>query len=149
MATVPHITEAESEVLNVLWRLGPLPPTPLVEAVKLRRPWGEATIKTLLGRLIRKAAVRSVRAEGRLVYEALVTRDTYLEAELQALVDRVWEGRWETLSQVLAERSQPAGGRSLIDPAGRLAYRRAFRFSKGRARLAATRCDCEETIHGK
>ena len=64
--TAIHVTEAESAVLDALWRCGPLPPARLIEEVKRVRPWGDATIKTLLGRLMQKKAVLSAREDGRL-----------------------------------------------------------------------------------
>ena len=114
------VTEAESEVLAALWRLGPLTPTRLVEAVKSRREWGEATVKTLLGRLMRKQAIRSERDDGRLLYHPLVTREMYVRAEIQALADRLFDGDprrlagwidegWESRSSRLGE--SPAEGR--------------------------------------
>jgi BlaI family penicillinase repressor len=96
------ITEAESEVLAALWRLGPLTPARLMEAVKVRRPWGDATIKTLLGRLMQKKAVRSVRDDGRLLYHPLITRDAYVAGEVQALVERLFEGDPGKLAAFLA-----------------------------------------------
>ena len=72
-----HVTEAESEVLSALWRLGPLTPARLIEAVKARRDWGDATVKTLLGRLL---------------YHPLVTREMYVTWEVKALADRLFEG---------------------------------------------------------
>jgi BlaI family penicillinase repressor len=87
-----HVTEAESEVLSALWRLGPLTPVRLIEAVKARRDWGDATIKTLLGRLMQKKAIRSQRDDGRLLYHPLVTREQYVTAEVQALADRLFDG---------------------------------------------------------
>jgi len=87
-----HVTEAESEVLAALWRHGPLTPPRLIEVVKARRDWGEATIKTLLGRLMQKKAVRSVREGGHLVYRPLLSREAYVAAEVEALVARLFEG---------------------------------------------------------
>jgi predicted transcriptional regulator len=87
-----HITEAESEILAALWRHGPLTPARLIETVKARRDWGEATIKTLLGRLMQKKAVRSAREDGRLLYHPLVSREAYVAAEVQALADRLFDG---------------------------------------------------------
>jgi len=87
-----HVTEAESEVLAALWRHGPITPARLIEAVKSRRDWGDATIKTLLGRLMQKNAVRSEREDGRLLYHPLITRQTYVAGEVEALIDRLFEG---------------------------------------------------------
>ena len=104
MAPPIPVTEAESRVLAALWRHGPLTPAALVEAVKARSDWGEATIKTLLGRLMRKAAVRSQREDGRLLYHPLVTREAYVAAEVDALVGRLFEGDWEKLAAHLFQR---------------------------------------------
>jgi predicted transcriptional regulator len=98
-----HITEAESEVLAALWRLGPLTPLRLIEAVKARRDWGEATIKTLLGRLMQKKAVRSQKEDGRLLYHPLITRQMYVTTEIQALSDRLFEGDPAKLAAFIGE----------------------------------------------
>jgi BlaI family transcriptional regulator, penicillinase repressor len=102
-----HVTEAESEVLAALWRLGPLTPTRLVEAVRARREWGEATVKTLLGRLMRKKAIRSERVDGRLLYRPLVTREAYVRAEIQSLADRLFEGDPRRLARFVDEGWPP------------------------------------------
>ena len=87
-----HVTEAESAILEALWRCGPLPPTRLMSEVKAVRPWGEATIKTLLGRLMHKKAVRSARENGLLRYHPLIERNAYVEGEVEALVGRLFGG---------------------------------------------------------
>lgn len=92
-----HVTEAESEILAALWRRGPLTPLALLEEVRLAQPWGDATIKTLLGRLMRKTAIRSDRDNGRLTYVALVDRRTYVEGEIDALVERLFNGDRDVL----------------------------------------------------
>jgi predicted transcriptional regulator len=97
-----HVTEAESEVLGALWKHGPLTPVRLVEAVKSRRAWGDATIKTLLGRLMQKKAVRSQRDDGRLLYHPLIERHAYVAAEVEALIDRLFDGDPKQLSEYLA-----------------------------------------------
>jgi len=103
MAQRIHVTEAESEVLAVLWRDGPTSPARLVEAVKARRNWGDATIKTLLGRLMRKAAVRSERDDGRLLYHAIVSRQAYVAGEVETMIDRLFEGDTNKLIAYLSQ----------------------------------------------
>ena len=46
----------------------------------------------LLGRLMRKHAIRSARDDGRLLYCPLVTREMYVTGEVKALADRLFEG---------------------------------------------------------
>ena len=97
------VTEAESAILAALWRHGPLPFTSLIEAVKADNAWGDATIKTLLGRLMRKGAVRSERDDGRQRYHPTFGRRDYLTGEVDALVDRLFDGRRDALKAFLEE----------------------------------------------
>ena len=87
-----HVTEAESVLLAAVWRHGPLSASRLLEAVRAERDWGDATIKTLLGRLMHKKAVRSERDDGRQLYHALITREAYITGEIQVLADRLFDG---------------------------------------------------------
>ena len=97
-----HITEAESEVMAALWRHGPITPSRLIETVKSRRDWGDATIKTLLGRLMQKNAIISKREDSRLLYHPLMTRHTYVAGEVEALIDRLFEGDPDKLAEHLS-----------------------------------------------
>ena len=80
------VTEAESVVLSALWRRGPLSFASLIEAVKADQPWADATIKTLLHRLMQKGAVKSVKEDGRQRYHALVDRESYVAGEVIKLM---------------------------------------------------------------
>jgi len=100
-----HITEAESAVLEALWRCGPLPPARLIAEVKARRDWGEATIKTLLGRLMQKKIVRSAKTEGVLRYHPLIDRQAYVASEVDQLVARLFGGDAGALAAFQAGRA--------------------------------------------
>lgn len=100
-----HVTVAESEVLAALWRRGPLSSADLIDEVKSVQQWGDATIKTLLGRLIRKHAIRSEKIDGRQRYHPLIDRAAYIDGEIQALADRLFGGDPAALAAHL-ERSR-------------------------------------------
>lgn len=100
--TIP-ITEAESEVLAALWRRGPLSAKPLIEEVKSTQDWGDATIKTLLGRLMRKGAILSERVDDRQQYRALISRSDYVRAEIGALARRLFSGDQKALLAALKD----------------------------------------------
>jgi BlaI family penicillinase repressor len=97
------VTEAESEILAALWRQGPLSFASLIDEVKSVQPWGDATIKTLLNRLMHKGAVRSEREDGRQRYHALIDRKTYVDGEIQTLTDRLFAGDRAALVRHLSE----------------------------------------------
>lgn len=84
-------------MLSALWRQGPLSFASLIEEVKAAQPWADATIKTLLHRLIQKGAVKSIKEDGRQRYHALLDREAYVAGEVGALIDRLFDGDREAL----------------------------------------------------
>jgi predicted transcriptional regulator len=101
-----HVTEAEAEILEALWRSGPLPARRLIAQVQAARPWGAATIKTLLGRLMHKQIVRSERDDGLIRYRPLIEREAYVDGEVKGLVDRLFGGDPARLAAFLAARGE-------------------------------------------
>jgi BlaI family penicillinase repressor len=104
MSDAIHVTEAESELLEALWRCGPLPPAALFDEVRRHRPWGVATIKTLLARLIHKHAIRAERQGARLAYHPTLTREAFVAGEVDELVRRLFGGDPAKLSQFMERR---------------------------------------------
>jgi BlaI family penicillinase repressor len=87
------ISEAESVVMEVLWRHGPLRSEDVVENLTGQQKWREATIKTLLNRLLNKGAIRAEKDGRRYVYSPVLTRDHWLSHESKGLLDRLFGGR--------------------------------------------------------
>ncbi len=88
-----NITEAESQIMQALWRKTPLTADEIVADVRARQPWAEATVKTLINRLLKKKAIRSERVDGRHQYVPLVDHANYVQDESQGLLDRLFEGQ--------------------------------------------------------
>ena len=87
-----RITAAESQIMEALWAKGPLSAEELVRDVGQAQDWGEATVKTLVQRLMKKQAVVSEREGGRVRYRPLVSREDYVTGESQGLLDRLFGG---------------------------------------------------------
>jgi BlaI family penicillinase repressor len=87
-----RISAAESQVMEAVWGRGPLAADEIVAEVGEPQGWGEATVKTLINRLLKKKALVSERNEGRTRYRALVTRADYVQGESQGLLDRLFGG---------------------------------------------------------
>ncbi len=97
------ITPAESQIMEALWRRGPLTLERLAEEVAPQQ-WGLATVRTLVHRLQKRKAIRSERIEGRVRYVPVLERSDYLEAESQGLLDRLFDGRLTPLVAHFAAR---------------------------------------------
>lgn len=89
----PSITEAESVIMEVLWRQSPLPTEGIVAELRGKEHWREGTIKALLNRLLRKSAIRAEKSGRRFLYSPLVDRDQWLLSESKGLLDRLFSGR--------------------------------------------------------
>jgi predicted transcriptional regulator len=98
-----RITTAESQVMEALWRGGPKTADELVAEVAAPQGWREATVKTLINRLLKKRAIASERAEGRHRYRPLLRRADYVQAESQGLLDRLFGGQLAPLVSHFAE----------------------------------------------
>jgi BlaI family penicillinase repressor len=99
MQTPPRISEAEWDVMRVLWDRGRATSREVVEAVAPEKGWNHRTVRTLIARLVKKG-VLGYEAEGkRYVYHPLVSRDECALAESRSLVERVFGG---SVSQLFA-----------------------------------------------
>ncbi len=84
-----RITEAEWEVMAVVWERAPVAAATVVDLLEKRKRWSLATVRTLLRRLVNKGALRQ-QAEGkRYVYLPLVTREDCVRRESESFLDRV------------------------------------------------------------
>jgi predicted transcriptional regulator len=89
----PPVSDAELEVLKVLWAEGPSTVRDVAAVLRARRRrLAYNTVLTLLSRLREKGYVASDRRDTAHVFRAIVTRDDLVGFSLSALADRVCEG---------------------------------------------------------
>jgi predicted transcriptional regulator len=88
-----RITEAESEVMQVLWQRQAMAAEDVVAALASTREWQEATVKTLLNRLLKKGAIRAEREGRRYRYTPVLQREDWLLGESEGLLERLFDGR--------------------------------------------------------
>ncbi|MCC5880011.1 MAG: BlaI/MecI/CopY family transcriptional regulator [Idiomarina sp.] len=87
------ISNAELEVLNVLWAEAPLPANEVAKRVQLAQDWHEKTVKTLLNRLAGKGAI-SFEKDGRAyLYSPVIEQANYQQKVSQNFVERLFAGR--------------------------------------------------------
>ncbi len=100
---VEKISGAESQVMEALWRKGPLSPDGIVAEVGDANGWAPGTVKTLITRLLRKKAIEGRREAGGYIYTPLLSRADYVQSESQSLVDRLFDGEVAPLVAHFAE----------------------------------------------
>lgn len=88
------ISDAESLVMDVLWRASaPLAAEDVTAALVNEQRWQEATIKTLLNRLLKKGAVSASKDGRRYLYSAELKREQWVSRESGTMLDRLFGGR--------------------------------------------------------
>ncbi|MET3544604.1 putative transcriptional regulator [Paenibacillus favisporus] len=81
MHEFPHITEAESEVMKLLWQKEPMSASEIISELTQQMQWSDQTVKTFLNRLHKKKAIRFEKSGRNYLYYPLVSHDEYLKAE--------------------------------------------------------------------
>jgi predicted transcriptional regulator len=105
-----RISDAELQLLQLLWEESPLGAVEIAERVPPARKWSLATVKTLLSRLMAKGAVTAEPQGRRFRYRPAVERESVAGRQADRLVDRLFGGRVSPLVAQLAEQRE-------IDPA--------------------------------
>jgi BlaI family penicillinase repressor len=92
MKAAPSITEAESAVMETLWRRGQASAEEINEVLSREQNWQVATVKTLLNRLLKKNAIAASKDGRRYIYTPSLPREEWLSQQTKSLVDRLFGG---------------------------------------------------------
>lgn len=93
MLEKPNISDAEWEVMRICWFMNvPFTANEIVEALKEHNDWKPNTIKTLIGRLVKKG-VLGYKEDGRnYLYYPLIAEEECIKAESKSFLTRVFGG---------------------------------------------------------
>ncbi|HWQ43689.1 MAG TPA: BlaI/MecI/CopY family transcriptional regulator [Desulfosporosinus sp.] len=93
MLEIPNISDAEWEVMKICWsKSTPSTANEIVKALEQSTDWKPNTIKTLIGRLVKKGAL-GFQEEGRAyLYNPLVTEEECVKVESKSFLTRVFGG---------------------------------------------------------
>ncbi len=88
----PHATDAELEILQVLWQQGPSTVRAIQETLDAVRPTGYTTVLKLLQIMTEKGFTRRDESQRAHVYEAALTEEEVQDDIVNHMVDRVFSG---------------------------------------------------------
>ena len=83
------MTNAEWEVMTVVWQHTPVPATLVVERLHESKSWSLATVRTLLRRLVNKGALAQQIEGKRYIYTPRVSMEDCVHRESESFWDRV------------------------------------------------------------
>lgn len=98
------ISKVEWEVMRVLWAREQVTSSEVIAYLKAKLAWSDSTVKTLLGRLLKKGVV-SRRRQGRSFhYQAQVSEQDMIQGQLDSLLNRVCQKKQVALITYLLDK---------------------------------------------
>ncbi|MBO5175346.1 MAG: BlaI/MecI/CopY family transcriptional regulator [Eubacterium sp.] len=92
MSALPQITEAEYEVMKIVWKYAPINTNEITEKLLATSSWSAKTIQTLIKRLVNKGALAYEKNSRVFVYTPLVKESEYISQESNSFLNRYYDG---------------------------------------------------------
>ena len=99
-----RVSPAESAVMEALWVRSPLAAEDISAKIAEPNSWTEATVKTLINRLLNKGAIKAEKDGRRYLYSPVLARDDYVSTESEGLLSRLFDGRLAPLVSHFSEQ---------------------------------------------
>ncbi|MEJ2705525.1 MAG: BlaI/MecI/CopY family transcriptional regulator [Sedimentisphaerales bacterium] len=103
MKKIPKISEAEWEVMKVLWKSSPMTANDIVEKLIRRTSWKRETIRTLINRLVQKKALGFKKKGRQYDYFPLVSETQCVKAETKSFLSRLGSNAIEPMLVAFVE----------------------------------------------
>ncbi|MWV43814.1 BlaI/MecI/CopY family transcriptional regulator [Paenibacillus sp. HJL G12] len=97
MNKLPIISEAEWEVMKVLWQSSPMTANEVIANLASRMDWSPKTVRTLLNRLVAKEAITYHPDSKPYSYYPLITEEECQKAETKSFLKRIYSGSFKPL----------------------------------------------------
>ena len=106
MKRTPKISEAEWEVMKVLWGKSPRTANDIVDELTGRTHWKRETIRTLINRLVAKKALKFEKKGRQYHYCPRFSRAECVKAETESFVSRFGTGAIEPMIAAFVEEKK-------------------------------------------
>ncbi|MGL5634117.1 MAG: BlaI/MecI/CopY family transcriptional regulator [Sarcina sp.] len=89
---MPKISDAEWEVLNIIWNNPKISAANIEIILGKKEIWKFSTIKTLINRLLKKEVISYEKAGKEYLYYAVIEKDKCIVEESKTFIDKVFGG---------------------------------------------------------
>ena len=87
MSDLPQISEAEFEVMKIVWKHAPISTNEITDRLLQTTNWSPKTIQTLIKRLVTKGALTYAKQSRVFVYTPLVEENEYIGQESNSFLE--------------------------------------------------------------
>ena len=92
MKNLPQISEAEYEVMKIVWKHAPINTNEITEKLLQSTNWSPKTIQTLIKRLVTKGVLTYEKQSRVFDYTPLVKESEYICQESNSFLNRYYDG---------------------------------------------------------
>ena len=92
LKALPQISEAEFEVMKVIWKHAPISTNEITDRLTQTTKWSPKTIQTLIKRLVTKGALSYEKQSRVFVYTPLIEEKEYIRQESHSFLERYYNG---------------------------------------------------------
>ncbi len=92
MPALPQISEAEYEVMKVVWKYAPISTNEITDRLTQTTTWRPKTIQTLIKRLVTKGALTYEKQSRVFVYTPLIDEKEYIGQKSHSFLERYYDG---------------------------------------------------------
>ena len=104
MAAKNHeLTEAEWEIIQVVWEREPCAAPTVQEELVARKKWTYSTVKTLMDRMVGKGLLTTERIRNLILYRSAVSREQAQHGELMRTLKRAFGGAFTPMMEFMLE----------------------------------------------
>ena len=100
-----NISDAEWEVMRVVWASGESTSQDITQVLSGKRGWTQSTVKTLIGRLTSKGYLQARQDGRRFVYTTHLEEPESLKLEIEGLLGRICSRKKPNLLAYLIEKT--------------------------------------------
>ncbi|OLR61963.1 BlaI/MecI/CopY family transcriptional regulator [Anaerostipes sp. 992a] len=104
MEKIPQISEAEYEIMKIIWDESPISTNDVCKKVPASHNWSQKTIHTLLSRLTAKHVITYEKRGRMYYYYPIISKKRYLNQENHQFLNRFYNGEMAPmLSSLLSD----------------------------------------------
>ncbi|MCB2291022.1 BlaI/MecI/CopY family transcriptional regulator [Clostridium sp. CS001] len=106
MYEVPKISNAEWEVMKIIWNYSQITSVNIIRELKDKAQWKSATVKSLINRLLNKNAIGFNKLGNEYLYFPLVSEDECIRLESQSFINKVFNGSIKSMLLTFVESKE-------------------------------------------
>lgn len=106
MNSLPQISEAEYEVMKIVWKHAPISTTEITDRLLATTSWSPKTIQTLIKRLVTKGVLTYEKQSRVFVYTPLVKESDYINQESRSFLKRYYDGNITSMLSAYLENDR-------------------------------------------